>query len=227
MWPEFWVYRRGDAYYCSDICMDVAVTRDLKLMKEARQKRKEAKKMNNGKITLDVKKKAVEMAINGENPLPYLKKHGAKNPSATWQYIRKTLEKKDPDTFAKLPDRLPKTAGEAMVAMKEAADIFFDQCEDMGLNTEVPTVKVDGAIRIETPETDKVKVVEKPWQDNVHLFSTAAVRNKRLGTFYYDDKHGTIDWRHPCGDEINLSADDYKLLWQALPEILRSLGVGL
>ena len=89
------------------------------------------------------------------------------------------------------------------------------------------TVKVDGPIRIETKEPEKVEIVESPEQDNDYLFTTAAVRNKRLGTFYYDDKHGTIDWRHLCGDEINLSADDYKLLFQALPKILRALGVGL
>ena len=89
------------------------------------------------------------------------------------------------------------------------------------------TVKVDGPIRIETKEPEKVEIVESPEQDNDYLFTTAAVRNKRLGTFYYDDKHRTIDWRHPCGDEIDIFADDYKLLWQALPEILRSLGVEL
>ena len=89
------------------------------------------------------------------------------------------------------------------------------------------TVKVDGPIRIETNEPEKVEIVESPEQDNDYLFTTAAVRNKRLGTFYYDDKNRTIDWRHPCGDEIDIFADDYKLLWQALPEILRSLGVEL
>lgn len=225
-WPEHWVYRRGSTYYCGEQCLTVDLVRDTKLMNEVRKRRKREKKMIS-KITPDMRKKAAEIAISEGSPLEYLKKCGSKNPSASWQYIRQLMEKNDPETFAKLPDKLPKTAGDAMIAMKEAADNFFSQCEDMGLKMETPTVKLDGPIRIETKEPEKVEIVESPEQDNDYLFTTAAVRNKRLGTFYYDDKHGTIDWRHPCGDELNLSADDYKLLFQALPEILRSLGVGL
>lgn len=33
MWPQFWPYRRGDTYYCSDDCMMVDQTKDMKLIK--------------------------------------------------------------------------------------------------------------------------------------------------------------------------------------------------
>ena len=30
MWPEFWVYRRGNTFYCSEMCLDVSVVRNTK-----------------------------------------------------------------------------------------------------------------------------------------------------------------------------------------------------
>ena len=47
-WPEHWVYRRGSTYYCSAICMDVDMVRDLNFLKQVREnkkKRNEARKM--------------------------------------------------------------------------------------------------------------------------------------------------------------------------------------
>ena len=49
------------------------------------------------KLTLEQKKKAVEIAGQGGNQLEYLKKCGAKNPSAAWVYIKKTLMDKAPE----------------------------------------------------------------------------------------------------------------------------------
>ena len=49
-WPEHWVYRRGETYYCSAMCMDVDIVRDMNILKQVREdrrKRKEAKKMYN------------------------------------------------------------------------------------------------------------------------------------------------------------------------------------
>lgn len=100
------------------------------------------------------------------------------------------------------------------------------------------TVKVDGPLRIETPETNRVDVVEVPEkkvggmcpppdEDNEFIFQTVAVRNKKLGTFYYDEKHGTIDWRHPYGEEISLYPEDYRLLRDSIDMILHTLGVEL
>lgn len=91
--------------------------------------------------------------------------------------------------------------------------------------TETPAVlKVDGPLKIETPEANKVQVVETPEKGNPFLFHTAAVRNERLGTFYYDDKHNLIDWTHPSGDEISITPEDMELFEIALPQILHTLG---
>lgn len=59
-------------------------------------------KVEMGKLTLEQKKQAVEIAISGGNPLDYLKSIGNQNPSAAWYYIRKTLKEVDPEKFALL-----------------------------------------------------------------------------------------------------------------------------
>ena len=43
-WPQFWPYRRGPTYYCSDSCMDVDIVKDIQLLQEVKRKRS-AKKM--------------------------------------------------------------------------------------------------------------------------------------------------------------------------------------
>ena len=85
--------------------------------------------MARNKLTLEQKKKAVEIAQNGGDPLKYLEKCGSKNPSAAWFYIKKTIEAKGKKIEA--PEA---TLGGAMTGMQEAASTFFGACENMGLN---------------------------------------------------------------------------------------------
>ena len=99
-WPQFWVYRRGETYYCSENCLVVDQTRDIRLMNQVardRRMRKGVEDMGKHRLTLEQKKKAVEIANQGGNQLEYLKKCGAKNPSAAWVYIKKTLMDKAPE----------------------------------------------------------------------------------------------------------------------------------
>lgn len=42
-WPEHWVYRRGETYYCSAMCMDVDIVRDMNLLKQVRMERRKRK----------------------------------------------------------------------------------------------------------------------------------------------------------------------------------------
>lgn len=64
---------------------------------------------NAKKLTREEKEKAVELAIDGKDPIGYLKECGCKNPWASWAYIKNTLKKSKPELYAKLPsddDRL-------------------------------------------------------------------------------------------------------------------------
>lgn len=162
-WPEHWVYRRGETYYCSAMCMDVDIVRDMNILKhvrEDRRKRKEAKKMYN-----------------------------------------KT--KKD-GTPAKKSGPKPKDG--------------------------IAQVKVDGALRIETPETDMIEIVETPENTKRIIkrrgdFEISAIRDAELGEFYYDIKYNSIDWRAPDGAEVSIHPRHWKQLHEKLPQILHILGV--
>lgn len=82
---------------------------------------------NDMKLTLENKKRAVEIAASGASPMPFLRSLGIKNPSATWCLIKKGLQKADPETFAKLPASFRKDAPELVA-------------------------KVDGPVVLESPE---------------------------------------------------------------------------
>ena len=236
--PEHWEYRRGSTYYCCEQCMDTDLYRDMQLLNAVnRRKRKE---IIMTKITLEQKKKAVEIAISGGNPLEYLKKCGSKKPDGLWYTIKENLKKVDPETYAKIPDfrgksrtaKEPKTAGEAMEAAKDAADEFFGKCEDMGLKMETPTVKVDGPLRIQTEEPEKVKIISeqnplKPGLRGLNNsdFEVSAIKHPIFGEFYYDQKFGMVDWRTPDGEEVSLSPKNWKELYLIIPDIMGILQV--
>ena len=59
-------------------------------------------KMSQNKLTREQKEKAVKIALEGGDYLEHLKKCGAKNPSAAWWYIKKTLAKSNPKLLAEV-----------------------------------------------------------------------------------------------------------------------------
>ena len=131
-WPQFWVYRRGETYYCSENCLVVDQTRDIRLMNQVardRRLRKGVEDMGKHRLTLEQKKKAVEIAGQGGNQLEYLKKCGAKNPSAAWVYIKKTLMDKAPEKLEGVPAEKPILA-EVAEKVPEVEGLKSKQPED-------------------------------------------------------------------------------------------------
>lgn len=209
-WPQFWPYVRGTAYYCSWTCMDVSLCRDMNLIKAA-DMRKRSKKNMKTIVTKEQKQKAVSMAIDGRDPLEYLREIGSKSPDKMWYYIKTSVKKSDPELYAKIPD---------LRKIEKKPE-------------EVPAVKVDGALRIETPEAKQIQVAEVPEKPKISKpvnydgLDVSAVRHPELGEFYYDLKFKCIDWRTHEGDEISMSPQAWKNLYYDLPKILRALGVGV
>ena len=81
LYPHLYVYRRGSGkwlkYFCSYTCIREFDRKDIKM-----------------KLTLEHKKKAVEIALDGGSPIRYLESCGAANAGASWAYIKKCLQKK-------------------------------------------------------------------------------------------------------------------------------------
>ena len=57
------------------------------------------------KLTLEQKKKAVQIAIDGGNPSEFLKQCGCDAPDQTWYYIKNKLKDNNPDLYGKIPSR--------------------------------------------------------------------------------------------------------------------------
>ena len=144
LWPHMWAYKAEKGrYYCSWKCLRASE-------RKGEEKHMGAKRL----LTEEQESHAISLAINRQDPRPYLAECGFKDPQQAWNRIRNNVKSSDPDTFAKLPKvighkRRPKietpegTLADAMAGMKDAADTFFGKCKDMGL-------------KIETPEAPKV-----------------------------------------------------------------------
>ena len=112
-----------------------------------------------------------------------------------------------------------------------------------GPKAKKPTIKLDGELRIETPEAKKVEVVETPENVvkvietqqlklkkglrglNESDFEVSAIRHPQLGEFYYDKKFNSIDWRTPEGEEISLHPSMWKELYMIIPDVMGILQV--
>ena len=209
-WPEHWVYRRGDAWLCSENCMIVFDTMVFREKCGWKDRKKGSRTMANHKLTLEQKKKAVEIYESGGDYLAWLKKCGAKNPSAAWLYIRQKMMGQvtvvphdDIEKAANYPEKNePKTAGEAMQNMQDAADAFFDQCKEAGL-------KLDGP-KQEEPEDD---------------FECSVIRSKKTGA-RYEMFEGSLCMKIGT-DEFVLDLDTWRELMREIPKAAGRLGVTL
>ena len=90
LWPDQWVFKRNKRFICSWSCLRAA---DNKKGVEKRVKLSERDQ------------KAVDIALEGGNPVEFLKKE-SKNASAAWYHVKQKVKEVDPETYAKLPARI-------------------------------------------------------------------------------------------------------------------------
>lgn len=184
------------------------------------------------KITLQMKKKAVQIALSGVAPFDYLKECGSAEPYKMWYSIKENLKKVDPETYKKIPKFNP--GGSKPVVDKGLPKKYINgkEYEKMENTGPVASVKISGPITIEAEDPKDVKVVKDVQELDKATspvsfckYEVAAIRDKDLGEFYFDRKHNTIDWKGLDGEEVSLSPDGWKSLAEQIPEILGILGV--
>jgi len=144
----------------------------------------------------------VEAMEAGADPMEWLKEKGYTNPAHAYQNLRNVAKAKDPELFARFP-------------VKKKTREPAEEPEPVKRGDTISAEEVYPPIRAEEQEK----------QDERDIWQTAAVRNKKMGTFYYDEKFRTIDWRHPYGEEISLPPEDWKWLGDHIGMILHVLGV--
>ena len=211
-WPEHWVYRRGETYYCSENCYVVDLTRDMKMIHNVMRQRR-GRKMS--KLTLEIKKKAVEIAIDGGDPIEYLKRNGyEKAPDKMWSYIKMKLKEKDPATFSKIPDRRKVKKPEIPEPISGGPWEKMETPED--------PVKLTGPIRImDVPAEDEPEEEpEKPGE----RYQYTGMSVSGLGEFYFDRKHNAMTWTTEDGEEVVMDPVQWIVLTKEIPYVMDRLG---
>lgn len=188
--------------------------------------------VNHMALTNEQRLKAAQIAIDGGDPRVFLEECGILNTTATWFTVKEWLKKNHPEMAGKVPEKL-KPAGEYLKVdkgMPKAETVLGRPKEDF---EKLPTVKVDGGLKIETPEGNRVEVAEVPEKHRIKKpvsydgFEVTAIRDGSLGEFYYDRKYESIDWRTVGGDEVSMGPVFWRELYEKLPRILGVLGVDL
>lgn len=168
-------------------------------------------KIEMGKLTLEQKKQAVEIAISGGNPLDYLKSIGNQNPSAAWYYIRKTLKDADPEKYALLKKE-PKEEVIGTMVIEPS-----------------PAVKetIRAAIRDEKPATccarSTRKGVEVPDELPEDEDVVTGIRTK-CGEFRVDN-NGFLIFECNNGDELGMTVETWLTFSADIPRIMKKLGI--
>jgi len=123
LYPAMYAYKKGQRVFCSWRCLRAY---EKGMHQETRSERPMSK-------LSEKSRRAIEIAMDGGDPVAYLQEQGDKNPSAAWCSIKAQLRERQPETYARLPkvdrrkkEQKLKTAAEAMANMKQAADNFFD-----------------------------------------------------------------------------------------------------
>jgi len=185
------------------------------------------------KVTLEQKKEAVRIAIKGGDPVNYLRVCGSRDPGQMWAMIRAKLRKDNPEIFLKLP--------KPEVKQKEEVP------------EQVPTVKVDGPLQIETKEPEQVEVVPVPTVQlvydpsiaeeykreqaekhkiakplNYDGFDVLAVKREFGRYSRQDTTHGTyIDYTSHGGDELSMTVEQWREFLVEIKHAAQVLGVDI
>ena len=197
------------------------------------------------KITLEQKKKTVQIAIEGGDPLEYLRQHGSKNPSGLWWTIKNDVKAADPELYAKIPrldgkkthiippeereaHREEKEAEKRGLVQEEEYHILPEKMQmelgrmDERVNTtseELPKIP-DGEEKQELPEPVEYRPeIEEPVlpMKMINGFTVTSIRGK-FGEWHMDGKHNSLDFRSAEGDEICFRPE----AWTEFMEEIRS-----
>lgn len=232
-YPNRWVYKRDRVFLCSWGCMrkwdaeGKEAKKGSKSMKEEKTKRIFRDQVETGRQMADA-------VARGEDPIEFLRGLGYGNPEHAYANIIRKLREEAPEVAARIPRRSCARKPEAgKPAEEKKPEVVLtinheELAETDGDEEEEPVVELvyDPSIAEEYRREQAAKAKQQePEQDERDIWHTAAVRNKKMGTFYYDEKFRTIDWRHPYGEEISLPPEDWKWLGDHIGMILHALGV--
>lgn len=165
--------------------------------------------MKRTKITLEQKQEAVRIALDGQNPLDYLRSIGSKDPAALWYNIRQSLKDVNPEAYAKI-QKLYAFRKKPEQEEPKPADTPEESCQD------------------EPERTETEKPAEYHTLQPLMLAGMTACGWKGIfGKYCWDDKHEFLDFFGNDGEEISMKLDDWKKFLLELKTAAELLGVSL
>ena len=237
-YPQNWPYRMMGKVFCSEDCRIVHKARDLHkfeyVMLEApelqgyavedmqylkeKQERKKAEMARY--LTEEQQNRAVEIALEGGNPVEYLKECGCKNQWASWAYIKQKLEKKDPEKYKRMIETLRKTMDkkgeEKQVTVKP-------------MNPEnkppVPPPKDGGEWEKATVPEPVTLMRREYFKPEKELKYKVIGIETPLGKFQYDAASDQLRWM-PKGSTVvvMMPAEDWEKLAEDMQKIMQTIG---
>ena len=192
--PDLWAYKVKNEFFCTWKC--------LRAKENQPKQRKGVPSEMAKKLTLEQKKKAVQIAIECGNPSEFLKQCGCDAPDQTWYYIKNKLKDSNPDLYEKIPSR---KGGKRKIT--EQASTFIKE----------PTVKPE-QIKAETiVQTVKQETLtEKP---SVKI----SIREVVSGKFTFTNlSGGMIVENRGRNQAITLEEQDIKDLLEVMPIVVET-----
>lgn len=176
--------------------------------------------VNMGKLTLEDKKKAVQIAVDGGNPLEYIRSCGVKNAAEAWGKIKRVVKETDPEAFEKIPKRLPNPKNSIVIdTPKGKMEITPEKISQMSqeevsyanvaMMSELVKRTINGAV-------------------NYDGFTVRAVQGV-YGRYFYDKTSmgEYIDFENNDGDELSMTVDNWRMFVAELKHAAAVLGVEL
>lgn len=194
------------------------------------------------KMTLEERKKVVQIALDGGDPLAYLKSLGSKKPDALWYAIQSRLMDADPDKFEKLMNmRKPKEPDELPEETPAADDTNKDSGEGQHTALGIRKDGEENAMRYENEEPQgwskyaadaedvRPGVVSKLTHDANGLRTESWRPLDKLGITVnglltpagdFQSSGGRLSWTPYANPTVSMSFMDWRLLLRYLPIVL-------
>ena len=175
-------------------------------------------------ITPEQREEAIEMAMAGKSPLPYLKECGCVKPGVAWHNIKRFMEKDEPERFAQLMAVSAKALDDSLKEYAQEETQKVETAIRTAEEAEKPkkTRKIRAEDIAKAPKAEEVAVSAPVFCETLQV---AAVRDEQIGEFYFDTKYRTLDWRAPDGTEVSILPQTWHMVAEKLPQIMKILGI--
>lgn len=244
-----WPYRYREKRFCSEDCRIVHAARDLHKVdfvnlgqqdmqgffpyeipvREGKTEEERDEDMRGQKLLTDEQKqKAVEIGLEGGDPVKYLKELGAANPWGNWGYIKMKLKEKEPEKY----DQLMKALGEKPATV-ETADklpkVERKEEEQKPIARVIKKKVTKDGVEVKAKLTVPAKEIEEILNGGTKKaleFKVIGIET-RLGKFQYDRASNQMRWMPKNSTVvIMMQAEDWEALAEQMPEIMKAIGAG-